>query len=181
MRFYTTSTALSSMMSSYNIFLFENKKDWSQIGSVEGDSIKNLTSSNLPKVVSVINQAIMEEIKEVQGKYAEAKSSNLSKKIGSRDDLMEYLFLDTMRYRRCTVYIVVQFSHRTKQVRIMAYGTDEILHTAECFGTSLSSVNKKELLQEVDKIIKSKLACPFLEINATALESLKRGSYILFI
>jgi hypothetical protein len=52
-----------------------------------------------------------------------------------------------MRYRRCTVYLIHQESSRGE--RILAYLSDRIMHSGECFGTSVKQVSKEEIIREI--------------------------------
>ena len=99
----------------------------------------------------------------------------LRKTVGPADDRIELLFLASMLYRRCTVYIVAQHSYRTGNVRITAYGTDYISHYGESFGTSLSFVKHEEILAHIESHVGE------IEFSdKTATQKIRNSDYILF-
>jgi len=62
--------------------------------------------------------------------------------------------VDTMHFRRGTVYIVVQVSNQG--IRLLAYGTNKIHHPAACFWTSpLDSLTQGELEDRMSGAIKN--------------------------
>lgn len=58
-------------------------------------------------------------------------------------------FIGRHVYRRCTVYIVLQYDHSSKGTRILAFGSDKINHSGTSFGTSLDSIGLDRLIQLV--------------------------------
>jgi hypothetical protein len=178
---------------------------WNKVAEVNAslDEIKNVMGSvsnnvkSIPKIIFNVNDFIFDQINSVQGKKsatlgeflepgAHLKSEFIStnKEFGkpvSNKDVIEILFLGTMRFRRCTIYLVIQFSYLTLKVRILAYGTDEILHNGGSFGTDLENVNKDLIVQSIDNFIKERLLSKNLNINCTALEKIKKGNYTLFV
>ena len=63
-----------------------------------------------------------------------------------------------IRWRRCTAYLVIQFSDIG--VRNLCYFSDEIKHHAQCFGTSMESVDKNQVFKCIEENSKK-----FLENN----------------
>ena len=100
---------------------------------------------------------------------------------GPEEDRIELLFLDKIKYRRCTVYLVIQYSFATGNVRILAYGTDLILHHAVCFGTSLDLVSSNELNEHINTELTKKLNKGCLSINSHARDKLMNGNYTRFL
>lgn len=168
-------------MSNYNIYFFDSKGSWNHIGSVEGTKVDNLTNSNLPLAVHQMNDEVFKEIVQMQENQNDSDYRLVSKICGLTDDQMEFLFLGTMKYRRCTVYLVMQFSHKTLQVRFLAYGTDQVLHNGQSFGTSLENVNNHTLINEIQDLVIKRLNPCTLGINFTALKKIKEGDYKLFV
>lgn len=62
------------------------------------------------------------------------------------------LVIDVQIYRECLVFSIIKL--RRGIPRLLIVGINIILHSAECFRTSLEEVNCKELLEEQKKIIK---------------------------
>jgi len=52
-----------------------------------------------------------------------------------------------LRYRRCTVYLVHQISLRGE--RYLAYFSDKIVHSGECFGIDSYGVGKDKIIEEI--------------------------------
>lgn len=193
----------------YNIFTFTKNYDndygnshfWSKVAEVNAslDIIKNMTpiiSNNkvekVPKIIFKVNDLIFDQIRSVQGKispkvgeWIEPKFYSKSEIISLNGDAIEILFLGTMRFRRCTVYLVIQFNYLTLQVRILAYGTDEILkndqNNFESFGTDLENVHKDQIVEEIENLINARLLSNNLNINSTAFQKIKKGQYVLFV
>lgn len=58
-----------------------------------------------------------------------------------------------LRWRRCTAYLVIQFSPRG--TRYLCYFSDEIKHSAQSFGTSMEDVDKEEVFQCLENNLKN--------------------------
>lgn len=54
-----------------------------------------------------------------------------------------------MRYRRCTVYLIHQESSRGE--RFLAYLSDKIVHSGECFGTNINHVKKSDIINVISE------------------------------
>lgn len=63
------------------------------------------------------------------------------------DDIQGHLF-EIVRYRRCTVYLVIQIS--TLGVRYLAYIYDKIMHHGQSFGTSASMIKKSDIMDKLN-------------------------------
>jgi len=63
-----------------------------------------------------------------------------------------------LRWRRCTAYLVIQFSDRG--TRYLCYFSDEIKHHAQSFGTSMENVDKNQVFKWIEENSKK-----FLENN----------------
>jgi hypothetical protein len=101
-----------------DMFLF-NGNDWNKI-----------THSNI-ETVNILNHKIIKDI-------TNRRFSDSSSIVGENNDLLEYKFLDVMCYRKCLVFLVLQFSHITKKYRGLAYGLDILLHSGQ--GNSLETL-----------------------------------------
>jgi len=170
-----------SSLSGYRIYLFTTDGLWDHVGSVHNGEIANLTSPKLPPAVQQLNAEVFKEIRRVQGTQTQSDYSIVSKVCGPENDQMEFLILETMHYRRCTIYIVLQFSHKTTHVRVLAYGTDQVLHDGQSFGTSLTDVSDCTLINEIHDTVKKRLAPCNMGINFTALKRLQESDYTLFV
>jgi len=167
-------------MTSYKIVLFTTNGT-KQIGSCdENKKITNLTPSLLPPVVIELNNEILTQISQVQGQFILPFNHYYSKIVGSDEDKMEFLFLETLRYRRCTVFVTVQYSYNTNQTRIMAYGTDQIVHSAESFYTTLENITSEKLYVQIQEIIKN-INYNQIKINEAVINHLKNNKYIMFV
>lgn len=62
------------------------------------------------------------------------------------DDIHGHLF-EIIRYRRCTVYLVIQISSIGS--RYLAYIYDKIIHNAQSFGTSASMIKKEDIINKL--------------------------------
>lgn len=56
-------------------------------------------------------------------------------------------FIGRHVFRRCTVYVVLQFDPTSKATRILVFGSDKINHSAVSFGTSLDSVGTDRVVE----------------------------------
>lgn len=63
------------------------------------------------------------------------------------DDIQGHLF-EIIRYRRCTVYLVIQIS--TIGVRYLAYIYDKIIHNGQSFGTDASLIKKEDIINKLN-------------------------------
>jgi hypothetical protein len=160
----------------YNIYLFSSDR-WMKIASVKNQSVKNLTPLTLPYSVYLTNQKIFEQIVELQ----ENPSINAIKSFTNEypEDLIDLVLLRTLKYRRCTIYIMLQFSHETQKSRIMAYGIDWVFHMG--FGTSLELVGKEDLISKINEITEGSLNQYKSILDPRAYKSLVNKTYLLFI
>ena len=58
-----------------------------------------------------------------------------------------------LRWRRCTAYLVIQFSPR--KTKYLCYFSDEINHSTQSFGTSMEDVDKEEVFQCLENNLKN--------------------------
>lgn len=163
----------------YNIFIYTETDSWKKICMVVDGIIINLTDYGLPEVVHNVNNEIFKQINSIQGTQNTSAYYNNSKILGPEDDKMEILFLETLRYRRSTVYLIIQFSQKTNQLRIMAYGADQVLHSG--YGTSLSEINKEDLINHIKKNINERITKDPLQMSQNVCDKLKKSDYIFFI
>lgn len=130
-------------MTDYNIYLY-----------VKGDWI-DLSGLKLPtEVLQLFTNEVADQIALSQGAYRNPPAAKESVIVGT-DDKLELFFLNKMRFRRCTIYPVLQYSFETNKLRLLFYGTDQVLHKAASFGTSLMNVQKDEMLEHAYKHIKA--------------------------
>lgn len=123
-------------MSEYNILLLKQDKQW-----------YNILDLKLPTLdVYVLNASVVKHIMDVQGFGTEP-----SKGIHKVNDDLEYIFMKTMRYRCCTIYIVMQYSNNTQQFRALAFATDQMMHSGSSFGTTLDLVKISDIVDHITK------------------------------
>ena len=79
------------------------------------------------------------------------------------------------------MYLVIQYSFATENVRILAYGTDLILHHAISLGTSLELVSLNELTEHIKTQLTKKLNNGSLGINSHAKDKLMNDNYSCFL
>ena len=134
----------------------------------DGFAIQNLTS------LIAINQAIVNFISslyqdEQQERYSSVvqyptarAENNRSFFAGPQNDMTEIVFCDIYRTRRANVYMFLQYNYTTRKVRILAYGTDHMNHSAMCFGTTIDLIGGENLTEFVLELFCNKKSynCP---------------------
>ena len=114
---------------------------------------------------------------------------------GPATDRIEVQGLEIISFRRCIIYLFVQYNHATKQTTIMAYGCDFWISDAASFGTSLDGINEGNLRQYIREAIgnrvgkknkkknkkKKNMVEQEITLDPLAIKALKEGSYNLFI
>lgn len=129
-------------------------------------NVDNIVVPNIKHVIKII-QAIVNYITNVY-KDSESDSRLLqnpptnpkyagSLLIGPKNDTTELILFDTYTTRRANVYIFLQYNYNTKKIRILAYGTDHINHSAICFGTSIEQISKQDLTNYIAKTFQNSL------------------------
>jgi hypothetical protein len=159
-----------SIQDKLKIFNFKIKPEEIKIYSNQN----GWTIPNSPtKSVAELNQHIISDI--VDKQY-----ENISKEVGSKDDKIEYAFFDVMIYRYCLIFIVFQYSHNTKQVRILAYGANVTLHSS--WGTNLDCVKKNDITEFIEENIPKKIIKELkVSMSLDALNKIVDKEYLLFI
>lgn len=99
--------------------------------------------------------------------------------VGNSDKL-EFLPLGDLRWRRGTIYYGVQYSYKTKKLRITIYGTDKVHHGAVSFGTNPIDLPISEIYDKIQKEL-SQLDFDKLDISSEIKELLKSGNYTIGI
>lgn len=102
-----------------------------------------ITPSNIESI-NILNHSIINDI--MNRRFSES-----SLIVGKNNDLLEYKFLDVMVYRKCLVFLVLQFSHLTKKFRGMAYGVDILLHHGQGsnLGTLVGNNSFKKNMEDI--------------------------------
>jgi hypothetical protein len=123
--------------------------------------------------VKKLNENIINDI--VDKQY-----ENVSKIINSKDDPMEYAFFDVMIYRHCLIFIVIQYSYNTQNVRFMAYGVNVILHSSQ--GTNLEIAKEADIIQFIEEgIDKHIIQKTEVAMSFKVLKKIAEKDYLLFI
>ena len=133
-------------MSSYNILLMQKNSELKKIGTIiTNESITNIVIvPTLVRSVNIFNQNILQII-------SENPRNNLPITIPGIEDIEGKIF-KILRFRRCTVYLIEQNS--INGIRFLAYFSDKIVHSGECFGTSAEYVTKQYILEEISNVLK---------------------------
>lgn len=75
-----------------------------------------------------------------------------------------FVFLARHIYRAATTYFVLQYNKKTGASRILTYGSDQVLHSAVSFATTLDCIKGDELVQQslemLNEIYKSEIKNP---------------------
>ncbi|CAH6419659.1 Hypothetical protein HVR_LOCUS733 [uncultured virus] len=106
---------------------------WRTVANISNNKINIEFPST--ESVKLLSEKICERIcmYENQGYFTDFKS-NPAIIVGEPHDILYFTFIDSIKYRRGTVYWGIQYSINTKQTRILAYGTNRIHHSG--FGTN---------------------------------------------
>ena len=136
-------------MSSYNILLMQKNSELKKIGTITTSE----TSTNifivptLVRSVNIFNQNILQII----SNNPNNPNNNLPIIIPGIEDIEGKIF-KILRFRRCTVFLIQQNS--INGIRFLAYFSDKIFHSGECFGTSIEYVTKQYILEEISNVLK---------------------------
>ena len=126
------------------VYIMNDDKSLIDIGSIEAESglilLKN--EGYLPSSVLKFNKKIFSKICEDEG-----YDTNVNIDIEAEDIKGKIIYI--MRYRRCTVYLVIQTS--SLGTRLLAYLYSKIKHSAQSFGTGCHQVDKKDILEHFPK------------------------------
>lgn len=132
----------------YSFYVMSNK--WSPIKIASVDDRKNIslekTDNNL---VNKLN-------KEIVTYLVDENNQNIGRtinfKIFQSGDIKSYYY-KKLAWRRCTGFLFLQVSE--KGIRHLCYFSDEIVHQAQCFGTSMENVSKEQVLDYIKEELTS--------------------------
>ena len=141
--------------------------------------------------ISETNTYILNECNKLSAYCVDLNETEMSQKIqkrGTEKNALYVFLLDIMCLRSCTIYITLQFSACTKNLRIMAFAS-KIHHGMQ--GTDLSSVTKKEIEDRIAKFIETNrgkddlakrlLNMKFPEVSLHIHKLIMEGTYLIFI
>ena len=122
------------------VYIKNDDKSLIDIGSIESGSgeISLKNSGYLPSSVLEFNTLMFDIIYKDNG-----YDTDVNIDIEAEDIKGKIIYI--MRYRRCTVYLVIQKSNLG--TRLLAYLYSKIKHSAQSFGTGCHQVDKKDILE----------------------------------
>lgn len=150
---------MDSDTNSYKVFLMKHDGDLLKIADVQtlGHSDEYNYRINIVecpfKSVNEFNYNLVRLIaKDCSSVTARIDRLNALPIIVKQSEDIEGEIFKILRYRRCTVYLVQQNSNKGK--RYLAYFSDKIMHSAQCFGTDMYHVLKSEIIEEIKNYLK---------------------------
>ena len=165
----------------HNIYQFvtiEGKSDWERQPTVKINSANDTISYNFNCSLSTVIISISKISDLIIGSISSGIHDIAGTKIcfDYNNDSMELVFMKPMRYRRCTIYPVIQFNHKTKKIRITVWGSDYILHSGQSFGTSLNDVSDNKIIEYIRNDVSE-----YHLVDTNISKRLHEHDYILFI
>ena len=126
------------------VYIMNDDKSLIDIGSIESVSGRILLKNEgyLPSSVLKFNKLMFDIIHKDEG-----YDTDVNIDIEAEDIKGKIIYI--MRYRRCTVYLVIQTS--ALGTRLLAYLYSKIKHSAQSFGTGCHQVDKKDILKHFPK------------------------------
>lgn len=150
--------------STFNVLLMEHSGSLKTIGNITSSGYfdyeshqHEIDTSNINHQKNIIkipiksvyefNKQLLEIIAiDCMHIYTKIRDRDLPVKLLQVEDITGSIF-KILRYRRCTVYLVHQTSSRGE--RYLAYFSDKIVHSAECFGTDSTHVKRETIFDEI--------------------------------
>lgn len=161
---------------SYPIYVFTTNS-WDKIAIVNGETFAQ-TEKIISPTAKKINDSIIADIVAYEKQKSLCTSPEKiilqhSKKSCAIDQ-MEYIFLQELSYRSCRVYLSLQYNHRHRFLRLMAFGVN--------FGSEyckhLDSINAENLQTLLVNYIQQTAE---LEMSEQIKVLLKQNKYTFFI
>lgn len=121
------------------------KYEWKEIATICGEKI-NIIRKDWP-ALDKTKIAVAEYIR-THGGYSIANTNEMLT-INEPGDNIYLLFLKKILYRRCTLYVFIQYAEATKRVRYVVYGSNALNHSAASFGTDLNHVDCHEIVNDL--------------------------------
>ena len=166
------------METSYKIYSLA-KEWWTPIASVSDTiTINKMPSQSLQSLMVRICGAILDMetfFNKLSGQYQKKMITG-----ENTDDIIEFSFLGDLRWRRGSVYFGAQYSHKTKNVRILVIGTDKIHHSAVSFGTNPIDYPIDEIYTKVKDEL-SKIDYNMINVSPEVENALIANNYIIGI
>lgn len=167
-------------MTKYSIYTLNlANRAWAKIGS-------GLTENNTISIEPQITDSLLELVKQLVIKVNQFEKNyelteNDKKKfvVGSKSDesdVIDFTFIDKIAWRSGSIYVGIQYSHKTQKVRIIMLGTNKIHHQGVCFNTNPINLPTSEIVNKLNEINWSQVI-EKEEINDYAKKKLMCGDY----
>jgi hypothetical protein len=163
-------TNIDSKLSAFPLFSLENNH--LDFFIFNGNRWNKIVPLNI-EAVNILNNNIMNDI-------MNRRFNEKSLIVGKNNDLLEYKFLDVMCYRKCLVFLVLQFSHITKKYRGLAYGLNILLHHGQ--GNSLETLSESNSFKkDMKDIFESEIQNLDLSKFSSSFQNFWNGEIIYHI
>jgi hypothetical protein len=160
----------------YTISIYRNNNTWFELSTIASNN-SQINHTNIESIdifnEKIVNQIVKYEIVSMNNKLDLPMQINTSSING--------YIIDFHKYRRGTIYVVLQYSYETKQVRILLYGTNKIHHSATSFGTNpILHLNKNQIYKLVTNSI-NKIIDNNGKFDNEIITIINSGKYIFHI
>ena len=177
------------------IINMRTQKGWSTIGDVFNGTIRNKTHETFPKIIQKTNGVIFERIACDQKITKNYKYNTMIKEhkwsqglkqsefVTHEKEMMEFILLTTLYRSNHTIYLIIQYNHKTCKTRLLAYEIHESQVPYEDYKhNSMSKQNTIECLSNFFEIcLNEKLLAGTLSMSSGALDKLSKRDYSYFL
>lgn len=163
----------------YNIYIYKKKGTFETIASTKVNETGFETLGKKGNnIINIVTNHIISSVKMFQDSDIPCTKKLFNVNFHNYDKI-DILFLDEIKYQQCSVYFVYQHSHKTNNVRILAYATDMNQKGDNLQNKSLNDVTYNDLQQHIVSILPNKIDT--LPIDDNLKQKLRDKHYILFL